>query len=172
MTSTVTNLLCSARWQRCIAPLLMFAALLCSTGALALATPTVTLSSAENPAPAGKGFFLTASVKGGNFLRALPSGNVTFWDTSLATPLCTLPFAQAISADTAIVLCKFPATRPAGPYTLYAQYNGDSVYSSARSANFAQGVVPSYTVNAVSNGGGSIDPAQYTFVARGDSVQF
>ena len=66
--STVTDFFCAARWQRCIAPVLMFAASLCSTGALALATPTVTLSSAENPAPAGKGFFLTASVKGGNFL--------------------------------------------------------------------------------------------------------
>lgn len=172
MMSTGTHFFCAARWKRGIAPLLMLAALLCSTGALALATPTVSLSSAENPAAAGKGFFLTASVKGGNFLRALPSGNVTFWDTSLATPLCTLPFAQAISADTAIVLCKFPAARPAGSYTLYAQYNGDSVYSSARSANFALGVVPSYTVNAVSNGGGAIDPAQYTFVPRGDTVQF
>ena len=172
MMSTVTNIFCATRWQRFIAPLLMCAAVLCSTGASALATPTVTLTSAENPAAAGKGVFLTASVRGGNFLRALPSGNVTFWDTSLATPLCTLPFAQAISADTAIVLCKFPATRPAGPYILYAQYNGDSVYSSARSANFAQGVVPSYTVNAVSNGGGTIDPAQYTFVPRGDTVQF
>ena len=176
MTSLVTTLFCAARWQRFTASILLLAATVCSasfsTTVSALATPTVRLSSAENPVAAGKGVFLTASVTGGNFLRQMPSGTVTFWDTALATPLCTLPFAQAISADTAIVLCKFPATRPAGPYTLYAQYNGDSVYSSARSANFAQGVAPSYTVNAVSNGGGSIDPAQYTFVARGDTVQF
>ena len=176
MTSLVTTSFCVARWQRCIAPALMFAVAFFSSGfstaVSALATPTVRLSSAENPVAAGKGVFLTAAVTGGNFLRPLPSGTVTFWDTALATPLCTLPFAQAISGDTAIVLCKFPAIRPAGSYTLYAQYNGDSVYSSARSANFSQGVAPSYTVNAVSNGGGSIDPAQYTFVARGDTVQF
>jgi len=170
--STITNFYCTARWQRRIASILMFAALLCATGTVHAATATVRLSSADNPVAAGKGVFLTASVTGGNFLRPLPSGTVTFWDTSLATPLCTLPFAQAISSDTAIVLCKFPATRPAGSYTLYAQYNGDSVYSSARSANFSQGVSPSYTVSAISNGGGSIDPAQYTFVMRGDAVQF
>lgn len=172
MISFATNISFATRWQRCLAPLLTSAALLCSNAAVALATAMVTLSSAENPVAAGKGVFLTASVKGGNFLRLLPSGNVTFWDTSLATPLCTLPFAQAISADTAIALCKFPASRPAGSYTLYAQYNGDSVYESARSANFAQAVTPSYTVSAVSNGGGAIDPAQYTLVSRGDSVQF
>ena len=171
MMSTVTHFFYATLFQRCIAPLLFFAALLCSTGALALATPTVTLSSAENPVPAGKGFFLTASVRGGNFLRALPSGNVTFWDTSLATPLCTLPFAQAISADTAIVLCKFPATRPVGSYTLYAQYNGDSVYSSARSANFAQRVVPSYTVTGAAIGG-TASPTARTFVMSGFGVGF
>lgn len=172
MISLVRNRFFATRWQRCVAPVLMFAALLCSISMASAAAPTVRLSSAENPVAAGKGVFLTASVTGGNFLRPLPSGTVTFWDTAVATPLCTLPFAQAISADTAIVLCKFPATRPTGSYTLYAQYNGDSVYSSARSANFAQAVTPSYTVSAVSNGGGSIDPAQYAFVARGDSVQF
>ena len=127
---------------------------------------------AENPVAAGKGVFLTASVTGGDVLRPLPSGTVTFWDTNLATPLCTLSFAQAIGGDTAIVMCKFSAARPSGTYTLYAQYNGDSIYSGARSANFVQAVTPSYTVNAVSNGGGAIDPAQYTFVARGNSVQF
>ncbi len=176
MTSLVTTLFCLARWQRHIASALLFAVTLFSasfsTTVSALATPTVKLTSAENPVAAGKGVFLTASVTGGNFLRPMPSGTVTFWDTAQATPLCTLPFAQAISGDTAIVLCKFPATRPAGSYTLYAQYNGDSIYSSARSANFAQAVSPSYTVNAVSNGNGTIDPAQYTFVMRGDSVQF
>ena len=170
--SKVTNFFRAALWQRCISPVLMFGPLLCLTSVAHAATATIRLSSAENPVAAGKGVFLTASVTGGSFLRPLPSGNVTFWDTALATPLCTLPFAQAISGDTAIVFCKFSAARPAGTYTLCAQYNGDSVYSSARSANFAQAVTPSYTVNAVSNGGGAIDPAQYTFVPRGDTVQF
>ena len=172
MMSKARNFFRAARWQHCVIPALMFAALLCSTGRAHAATASVRISSAENPVAAGKGVFLTASVTGGDVLRPLPSGTVTFWDTNLATPLCTLSFAQAIGGDTAIVMCKFSAARPSGMYTLYAQYNGDSIYSGARSANFVQAVTPSYTVNAVSNGGGAIDPAQYTFVARGNSVPF
>ncbi len=141
--------------------------------ASALVQPTVTLSSRENPIAAGKSNFLIARVQGGSGAAPLPRGTVTFTDALTSTRLCVANLSTgSIGNNTSETACAFPSTASVGNHTIFIAYSGDSFYFSGGAPGLVQVVVPSYTVKAVSNGGGAIDPAQYTFVHRGDTVQF
>jgi hypothetical protein len=138
---------------------------------MALTSPTVTMSSPTNPSVFGVPVQLTILVQGVAGFPT-PTGTVTVADSLLGgTPLCVANLAF-VSTGLARTFCTLPANAAAGEHVLTAIYNGDVVYKATISDVLRQGVQPSYTVNARSNGGGTINPAQYTLVARGDSVQF
>ena len=152
---------------------LVLLAALFSSVAFALAQPTVTLSSRENPIAAGKGNFLIVRVQGGAGTSPLPRGTVRFTDSLSSTPLCSAATLSrgSIGNNTSEAACLFPPNSVVGNHTIFVAYSGDSFYNAAGTPGLVQEVLPSYTVNATAIGG-TASPSLRTFVMRGFGVGF
>ena len=164
--------LSAGRWFIAQAFLLATTILFSSTAA-ALVNAVVTISSTENPVAFGKGSaFVIVQVRGDIASSPLPSGTVTFSDSTLGgTPLCVMTLGGNIGNNTAETACKVPASAVVGDHNIIAIYNGNSFYKATISESLIQKVVLAYTVTGAATGG-TVSPASRTFVMSGFGVGF
>jgi LPXTG-site transpeptidase (sortase) family protein len=118
------------------------------------ATPTIAVTSDNNPAGVADPITFTATVTS---TVGTPTGTVTFFDG--ANALSTVPLAGGTASLTT-------STLPTGLHTITAVYNGDVNFLSGTSAPYIQGVGQTVTSTTVtSNNNPSVPGQAVTFTA-------
>ena len=159
-------------WFAIFVALLIAAAPWITANAVGSAAVKLSFESSENPVAAGKGAVLLAKVTGGTIVfTPRPTGTVTFKD-SAGTVLCTSSLVALPAENAGQASCTFPASRPAGSYTLFVAYSGDGNYNAAGAPGLVQVVAASYTITANAGAGGTVNPGSYTLVPQNGTVIF